>query len=149
MNTSKHLLYFLLDLLAGLSCVRHFFYRNIIWIRYLFGGKTPLVENQKFGIWTMAKLLLLAFCFIIFFGKPSFSKEEKVFEGWVLHLYLSDSQLKEYTPRESMAVCLQVKRKILRKNKRKTGTRWECAQGKIILRKFDDRWLPVKHLGKQ
>ena len=97
----------------------------------------------------MQKLLLLLFCSIIFFGKPSFSKEEKVFEGWVLHLYLSDSQLKEYTPRESMGVCLQVKRKILRKNKRKTGTRWECAQGAIVLRKFNDRWLPVKHLGKQ
>lgn len=97
----------------------------------------------------MQKLLLLLFCSIIFFGKPSFAKEEKVFEGWVLHLYLEDSKLAEFSPRETMSVCLQVRRKILRKNKRKTGTRWECAQGAIVLRKFNDRWLPVKHLGKQ
>ena len=52
-----------------------------------------------------------------------------------------------------MAICLRVKRKILRQ-KRGVGSRWECAKAKIVLRKFDagkdgTKWLPVEHLGKQ
>lgn len=100
---------------------------------------------------TMQKCALLAFCFITFFGN-SIKAEEKVFDGWVLHLFLNSS-LKEYTDRKSMAICLRVKRKILRQ-KRGVGSRWECAKAKIVLRKFDagkdgTKWLPVEHLGKQ
>jgi|TARA_R110001583_G_scaffold172818_2_gene326586 hypothetical protein len=99
----------------------------------------------------MQKCALLAFCFITFFGN-SIKAEEKVFDGWVLHLFLNSS-LKEYTDRKSMAICLRVKRKILRQ-KRGVGSRWECAKAKIVLRKFDagkdgTKWLPVEHLGKQ
>ena len=99
----------------------------------------------------MARSLLLAFCCIISFGKVAVA-DEKVFNGWVLHLFLNSS-LKEYTDRESMAVCLRVKRKILRQG-RGVGARWECAKAKIVLRKFDagedgTKWLPVEHLGKQ
>ena len=121
------------------------------WIRFYAGGKTPLAATVQYGIWTMARLLLLACCFTICFGSSA-KADEKVFDGWVLHLFL-DSSLKEYTDRESMAVCLRVKRKILRQG-RGVGTRWECAKAKIVLRKFDagedgTKWLPVEHLGKQ
>jgi len=99
----------------------------------------------------MARLSLLVFCCFIFSGSSA-KADEKVFDGWVLHLFL-DSSLKEYTDRESMAVCLRVKRKILRQG-HGVGTRWECARAKIVLRKFDagedgTKWLPVEHLGKQ
>lgn len=109
------------------------------------------MASIRYGISIMARSLLLAFCFIISFGKAAVA-EEKVFDGWVLHLFL-DSSLKEYTDRESMAVCLRVKRKILRQG-RGVGSRWECAKAKIVLRKFDagedgTKWLPVEHLGKQ
>lgn len=87
-------------------------------------------------------LLVFSFCFS-FLAKA----EEKVFAGWILHMFLS-GQLKEYTPRGGMSECLKVKRKIKRSNKSETGVRWECKQGKLVLRKFsEDRWLPVKHLG--
>ena len=101
----------------------------------------------------MAKLLLLVFCFIICFGKINSShSEEKVFAGWILHMFISE-QLKEYTPRGGMAECLKVKRKILRSQGHAVGTRWECAKGKLVLRKYDtgktgEKWLPVQHLGK-
>ena len=53
-----------------------------------------------------------------------------------------------------MAECLKVKRKILRSQGTAVGTRWECGQGKLVLRKFDagndgEKWLPVEHLGKK
>ena len=98
----------------------------------------------------MARLLLLAFCCITFSG--SSAADEKVFAGWILHMFIS-GQLKEYMPRGGMAECLKVKRKILRSHGHAVGTRWECAKGKLMLRKFDvgnlgEKWLPVEHLGK-
>ena len=89
------------------------------------------------------------------YGKisPSYA-EEKVFAGWILHMFLS-GQLKEYTPRGGMAECLKVKRKILRsQGKMHVGARWECKQGKLKLRKYDggtsgEKWLPVEHLGSK
>jgi len=79
------------------------------------------------------------------------SASDKVFAGWILHMFISD-QLKEYTPRGGMSECLKVKRKILRSQGHSVGTRWECRQGKLVLRKYDtgktgDQWLPVEHLG--
>ena len=99
-----------------------------------------------------ASLLLLAFCCFISFGS-SVKADEKVFAGWILHMFIS-GQLKEYTPRGGMAECLKVKRKILRSQGTAVGTRWECGQGKLVLRKFDagndgEKWLPVEHLGKK
>ena len=81
------------------------------------------------------------------------AKSDKVFAGWILHMFIS-GQLTEYTPRGGMSECLQEKRKILRSQGHAVGTRWECAKGKLILRKYDtgktgDKWLPVEHLGKQ
>ena len=111
-----------------------------------------MVETPQYGIWIMGKLLLLAFCFITCFGN-NIKAEEKVFAGWILHMFLS-GQLKEYTPRGGMAECLRVKRKILRsQGKMHVGARWECKQGKLKLRKYDggtsgEKWLPVEHLGK-
>ena len=80
------------------------------------------------------------------------AKSDKIFAGWILHMFIS-GQLKEYTPRGGMAECLKVKRKILRSQGHAVGTRWECAKGKLVLRKYDtgktgDKWLPVEHLGK-
>ena len=100
----------------------------------------------------MARLLLLVFCCITFSGN-SVKADEKGFAGWILHMFIS-GQLKEYTPRGGMAECLKVKRKILRSQGTAVGTRWECGQGKLVLRKFNsgqdgDKWLPVEHLGKQ
>lgn len=111
-----------------------------------------MAATVQYGIWTMARLLLLACCFTTFFGN-SVKADEKVFAGWILHMFIS-GQLKEYTPRGGMAECLKVKRKILRSQGTAVGTRWECGQGKLVLRKFDagqdgDKWLPVEHLGKQ
>ena len=100
----------------------------------------------------MAKLLLFFFCCIILFGSKPAYYNEKVFAGWILHMFIS-GQLKEYTPRGGMAECLKVKRKILRSQGHAVGTRWECAKGKLVLRKYDtgktgEKWLPVQHLGK-
>ena len=113
-----------------------------------------MVVNRTFGILTMVRLLLLAFCFIICFGSPNVAKgaDEKLFAGWILHMFIS-GQLKEFTPRGGMAECLKVKRKILRSHGHAVGTRWECAKGKLVLRKYDtgktgEMWLPVEHLGK-
>ena len=101
----------------------------------------------------MARLLLLVFCCTISFGKinSSFS-EEKVFSGWILHMFLS-GQLKEYTPRGGMSECLKVKRKIMR-SQGGAGVRWECKKGRLVLKKFDGgvigkKWLPVEHLGNE
>ena len=106
----------------------------------------------QYGTWIMGKLLLFAFFCIICFGKAA-AANEKVFAGWILHMFIS-GQLKEYTPRGGMRECLKVKRKILRSQGHAVGTRWECAKGKLVLRKYDtgktgDKWLPVEHLGKQ
>jgi hypothetical protein len=122
------------------------------WIRYLFGGKTRLVATMRFGTSITASSLLLVFCCFTFSGNSA-KADEKVFAGWILHMFIS-GQLKEYTPRGGMAECLKVKRKILRSQGTAVGTRWECGQGKLVLRKFDagkdgDKWLPVEHLGKK
>jgi len=112
-----------------------------------------LAGTIRFGILTMAKLLLLVFCCIIFFGSPSrVQADEKVFAGWILHMFLS-GQLKEYTPRGGMTECLSVKRKIMRSQGHlHQGARWECKTGKLVLRKYNagqdgNKWLPVEHLG--
>ena len=107
---------------------------------------------MRFGTSITAKLLLFCFCFIIYSGNSA-NAGEKVFAGWILDLFIS-GQLKEYTPRGGMSECLKVKRKILRSQGHAVGTRWECAKGKLVLRKYDtgqtgDKWLPVEHLGKQ
>ena len=107
---------------------------------------------MRYGILTTASSLLLASCFIIFSGSNA-KADEKVFAGWILHMFIS-GQLKEYTPRGGMAECLKVKRKILRSQGTAVGPRWECGQGKLVLRKFDagndgEKWLPVEHLGKK
>tara|TARA_Y100001963_G_scaffold33774_1_gene46873 strand:+ start:190 stop:492 length:303 start_codon:yes stop_codon:yes gene_type:complete len=99
----------------------------------------------------MGRSLLLACFFTICFGKAA-AADEKVFAGWILHMFIS-GQLTEYTPRGGMAECLKVKRKILRSQGTAVGTRWECGQGKLVLRKFDagqegEKWLPVDHLGR-
>ncbi len=106
---------------------------------------------MRFGILTTVSLLLLLFCCTTFSGNSA-KAGDKVFAGWILHMFIS-GQLKEYTPRGGMAECLKVKRKILRSQGHSVGTRWECAKGKLVLRKYDtgqtgDQWLPVEHLGK-
>ena len=107
---------------------------------------------MRYLILTTVSSLLLAFCCIIYSGSRV-EAGEKVFAGWILHMFIS-GQLKEYTPRGGMAECLKVKRKILRSHGHSVGTRWECAKGKLVLRKYDtgktgDKWLPVEHLGRQ
>ena len=97
------------------------------WIRYLFGGKTRLVATMRFGTSITASSLLLVFCCFTFSGNSA-KADEKVFAGWILHMFIS-GQLKEYTPRGGMAECLKVKRKILRSQGTAVGTRWECGQG--------------------
>ena len=99
----------------------------------------------------MARLLLFCFCCIIFFGS-TIKADEKVFAGWILHMFIS-GQLKEYTPRGGMSECLTVKRKIMRSQGRGHGVRWECKRGKLKLRKYDggevgEKWLPIEHLGQ-
>jgi hypothetical protein len=126
--------------------------RRQFWTRYLNGGKIHLVGTMRSGIWITVSLLLLVFCCTTSFGSKA-ETGEKVFAGWILHMFIS-GQLKEYTPRGGMAECLKVKRKILRSHGHSVGTRWECAKGKLVLRKYDtgktgDKWLPVEHLGKQ
>ena len=111
-----------------------------------------MVVTLQYGILTMGRSLLFVFCFIICFGSSPAQADEKVFAGWILHMFIS-GHLKEYTPRGGMAECLKVKRKILRSHGHAVGTRWECAKGKLVLRKYDtgktgDKWLPVEHLGK-
>ena len=106
---------------------------------------------MRYSIWTTASLLLLV-CLCITYGSSKAVANEKVFAGWILHMFIS-GQLKEYTPRGGMAECLKVKRKILRSQGNAVGTRWECAKGKLVLRKYDtgktgEKWLPVEHLGK-
>ena len=106
---------------------------------------------MRYSIWTTAKLLLLV-CLCITYGSSKAAANEKVFAGWILHMFIS-GQLKEYTPRGGMAECLKVKRKILRSQGTAVGTRWECGQGKLVPRKFNAgqdgaKWLHVEHLGK-
>ena len=79
--------------------------------------------------------------------------DEKVFAGWILHMFVS-GQLKEYTPRGGMTACLKIKRKIMRSQGRGHGVRWECKKGKLKLRHYDGgvdgmKWLPVEHLGEE
>ena len=99
----------------------------------------------------MAKLLLLV-CLCITCFSNSIKSDEKVFAGWILHMFIS-GQLKEYTPRGGMSECLNVKRKIMRSQGRGHGVRWECKKGKLKLRKYDggevgEKWLPIEHLGQ-
>lgn len=110
------------------------------------------METMRSGISITVSSLLFVFCCITFSGNSAHA-DEKVFEGWVLHMFIS-GQLKEYTPRGGMTECLKVKRKILRSQGRSGGARWECKKGKLVLRKYDTgkdgtKWLPVEHLGNE
>ena len=107
---------------------------------------------MRYSILTTVNSLLLAFCFIIFFGSSTAQSDDKVFTGWILNMFLS-GKLKEYTPRGGMTECLSIKRKIMRSQGHlNVGARWECRKGKLVLRKYDggnlgEQWLPVEHLG--
>ena len=99
----------------------------------------------------MKIIVAVCFAFVILIG-TSAKAEEKVFSGWILHMFLS-GQLKEYTPRGGMSECLKVKRKIMR-SQGGEGVRWECKKGRLVLRKYDGgvigkKWLPVQHLGNE
>ena len=94
---------------------------------------------------------VILFTMLFSFNAKADVGDEKVFAGWILHMFIS-GQLKEYTPRGGMAECLKVKRKIMRSQGSGHGTRWECKKGKLKLRHFDagqdgKKWLPVDHLG--
>ena len=96
-------------------------------------------------------IIIFLFTMVFSFNTHSKSGDEKVFAGWILHMFISN-QLKEYTPRGGMSECLKIKRKILR-SQGKGGVRWECKKGKLKLRQFDGgvdgmKWLPVEHLGE-
>ena len=102
----------------------------------------------------MRKLVIIAFLFTLLINFPAHAKssEEKVYTGWILHMFLS-GQLKEYTPRGGMSQCLKIKRKIMR-SQGEHGARWECKKGKLRLRRYDGgvdgtKWLPVEHLGEE
>ena len=58
-------------------------------------------------------ILILFFTMIFNFNVHAKQGDEKVFVGWILHMFIS-GQLKEYTPRGGMAACLKIKRKIMR-----------------------------------
>lgn len=98
---------------------------------------------------TIYAVLLISMAFMV----NTVKAEEKVFAGWILHMFLS-GQLKEYTPRGGMSECLKVKRKIMRsQGQMHVGARWECKTGKLMLRKYkvgntSEKWLPIEHLGK-
>ena len=101
--------------------------------------------GMLFGVWLTAVAI----------SNVAYSKQgdEKVFAGWILHMFVS-GQLKEYTPRGGMTACLKIKRKIMRSQGRGHGVRWECKKGKLRLRHYDGgvdgmKWLPVEHLGDE
>ena len=50
-------------------------------------------------------ILILFFTMIFNFNVHAKQGDEKVFAGWILHMFIS-GQLKEYTPRGGMAACL-------------------------------------------
>lgn len=104
---------------------------------------------------TMLTGIILVFAImmsmIINFNANAASGDEKVFSGWILHMFIS-GQLKEYTPRGGMSECLKIKRKITRSQG--PGARWACKKGKLKLRHFDAgvegmKWLPIEHLGEE
>ena len=108
---------------------------------------------MKTLMFCMVLVFSLMASMIINFNAKAGTGDEKVFAGWILHMFIS-GQLKEYTPRGGMAECLKVKRKIMRSQGTGHGTRWECKKGKLKLRHYDAgkdgmKWLPVEHLGKE
>ena len=100
-------------------------------------------------------VLLTVWLAAVAISNVAYSKQgdERVFAGWILHMFIS-GQLKEYTPRGGMTACLKIKRKIMRSQGRDHGVRWECKKGKLRLSHYDGgidgmRWLPVEHLGEE
>ena len=112
-----------------------------------------MIKSFLLTISTMSTIaIVLIFLFAMIFNFNVYAKEgdEKVFAGWILHMFIS-GQLKEYTPRGGMTECLKIKRKIMR-SQGQDGARWECKTGKLKLRHFDAgelglKWLPIDHLG--
>jgi len=55
----------------------------------------------------------------------------EIFTGFILMMFMSGADIPtEFTPRDSMVECLQVKRKIKR-TQGPGGPRWVCQKGKL------------------
>jgi len=67
-----------------------------------------------------------------------------IFTGFILMMFMSGKDTPtEFTPRESMVECLQVKRKIKR-TQGPGGPRWVCQQGKLEMELKNGVKHPVK-----
>jgi len=68
----------------------------------------------------------------------------EIFTGFILMMFMSGADTPtEFTPRESMVECLQVKRKIKR-NQGPGGPRWVCQQGKLEMEFKSGAQHPVR-----
>ena len=104
------------------------------------------------GMSAITIVVIFLFTTIFSFNVNAKEGDEKLFAGWILHMFIS-GQLKEFTPRGGMSECLKIKRKIMR-SQGQDGARWACKTGKLKLRHYDGgvdgmKWLPVEHLGNE
>lgn len=70
----------------------------------------------------------------------------EIFSGFILMMFMGGADTPaEFTPRESMVECLQVKRKIKR-TQGPTGPRWVCQEGEIEMKEYNGKMHPNKIL---
>ena len=73
----------------------------------------------------------------------------EIFTGFILMMSMSGADTPtEFTPRDSMVECLQVKRKIKR-NQGPNGPRWVCQKGKLQMEEKAGTKHPTKILELQ
>ena len=73
----------------------------------------------------------------------------EIFTVFILMMFMSGADTPtEFTPRDSMVECLQVKRKIKR-NQGPNGPRWVCQKGKLQMEEKAGTKHPTKILELQ
>ena len=71
----------------------------------------------------------------------------EIFSGFILMMFMSGADVPtEFTPRESMVECLQVKRKIKRTQRIQMIPRWVCQEGEIEMKEYNGKMHPNKIL---
>jgi|TARA_B100000927_G_C16253034_1_gene384308 hypothetical protein len=73
----------------------------------------------------------------------------EIFTGFILMMFMSGADTPtEFTPRESLGECLQVKR-VIKRNQGPGGPRWVCQKGKLQMEEKAGTKHPTKILELQ
>ncbi len=71
----------------------------------------------------------------------------EIFIGFILYMF-TNGEILEFTPKESLSDCLKQRREIAR-NMGSGGPIYQCGQGKVQMKKFNNVWHPVNLLEQE